>query len=217
MATILAAAPAAGERGLPRSASSCCSPPARSSRCAGAKAFDRGSLRRRVRLRLRPRLADRRDRRRLADLLPARGRLPRPGRARRHPARGRPQRDRGRGAGRSRRCDSAGSTTRPPPTSARSRAARPPNVVAERCQVVLEARSLDDARAGEVVSAMVDALTEAASDAECDVETAVERLFRGYRLAAHGAGRGDRRRGAAARSASSRPTSPPAAAATPTP
>ncbi len=57
------------------------------------------------------------------------------------------------------------------------------NVVAERCQVVLEARSLDDARAGEVVSSMVDAVAGAASDAECDVETSVERLFQGYRLA----------------------------------
>jgi tripeptide aminopeptidase len=57
------------------------------------------------------------------------------------------------------------------------------NVVAERCQVVLETRSLDEARAGEVVSRMVDAVTEAASDAECDVETSVERLFRGYKLA----------------------------------
>jgi tripeptide aminopeptidase len=56
------------------------------------------------------------------------------------------------------------------------------NVVAERCQVVLEARSLDDVRAGEVVSSMVDAIAEAASDSECDVETAVERLFRGYKL-----------------------------------
>ena len=56
------------------------------------------------------------------------------------------------------------------------------NVVAERCRVVLEARSLDDSRAGEVVSAMVDAAAEASSDAECDVETTVERLFRGYRL-----------------------------------
>jgi tripeptide aminopeptidase len=56
------------------------------------------------------------------------------------------------------------------------------NVVAERCQVVLETRSLDDSRAGEVVSSMVDLATEAASDAECDVETTVERLFRGYRL-----------------------------------
>jgi tripeptide aminopeptidase len=57
------------------------------------------------------------------------------------------------------------------------------NVVAERCHVVLEARSLDDARAGEVVSTMVDAISEAASDRECDVETTVERLFRGYKLA----------------------------------
>jgi tripeptide aminopeptidase len=57
------------------------------------------------------------------------------------------------------------------------------NVVAERCHVVLEARSLEDARAGEVVGSMVDAVTEAASDLECDVETGVERLFRGYKLA----------------------------------
>ena len=47
---------------------------------------------------------------------------------------------------------------------------------------MLEARSLDDARAGEVVSSMVDAISEAASDLECDVETTVERLFRGFRL-----------------------------------
>ena len=57
------------------------------------------------------------------------------------------------------------------------------NVVAERCTVEFEARSLDDSRAGEVVSAMVDAAAEAASDADCDVETSVERMFRGYRLA----------------------------------
>jgi tripeptide aminopeptidase len=57
------------------------------------------------------------------------------------------------------------------------------NVVAERCHVVLETRSLDDVRAGEVVSTMVDALSSAASDLECDVETVVERLFRGYKLA----------------------------------
>jgi tripeptide aminopeptidase len=56
------------------------------------------------------------------------------------------------------------------------------NVVAERCFVELETRSLDDARAGETVSEMVDALAEAASDAECDVETSVERLFQAYRL-----------------------------------
>jgi tripeptide aminopeptidase len=57
------------------------------------------------------------------------------------------------------------------------------NVVAERCKVVLEARSLDDTRAGEVVSSMVDAVTEAASEADCDVETAVERHFQSYKFA----------------------------------
>jgi tripeptide aminopeptidase len=57
------------------------------------------------------------------------------------------------------------------------------NVVADRCHVVLEARSLDDTRAGEVVSSMVDAVTEAASESDCDVETAVQRHFQGYRLA----------------------------------
>jgi tripeptide aminopeptidase len=56
------------------------------------------------------------------------------------------------------------------------------NVVAERCYVELEARSIDAERAGEVVTEMVDALTEAASDCECDVETSVERRFQGYRL-----------------------------------
>ena len=65
----------------------------------GAKAFDVGRLRSHVRLRLRPRLADRRGRRRLADLLPPRGPLPRRRRPRRHPPRGRPQRDRRRRAG----------------------------------------------------------------------------------------------------------------------
>jgi tripeptide aminopeptidase len=57
-----------------------------------------------------------------------------------------------------------------------------PNVVAERCELELEARSLDHDRASAVVAAMVDALTEAASDAECDVETTVQQQFRGYRL-----------------------------------
>jgi tripeptide aminopeptidase len=56
------------------------------------------------------------------------------------------------------------------------------NVVAERCYVELETRSIDAERAAEVVTEMVDALTEAASDRECDVETSVERLFQGYRL-----------------------------------
>jgi tripeptide aminopeptidase len=56
------------------------------------------------------------------------------------------------------------------------------NVVAERCTVELEARSLDDERAGQVVGELVDAASEAASDADCDVESSVERLWRAYRL-----------------------------------
>ena len=57
------------------------------------------------------------------------------------------------------------------------------NVVAERCYVELEARSLDEDKAGQAVTEMVDALTEASSDLECDVETNVEQLFSAYRLA----------------------------------
>jgi tripeptide aminopeptidase len=56
------------------------------------------------------------------------------------------------------------------------------NVVAERCTVELEARSLDHERAGEVVGEIVDALTAAASDTECDVELGVQEQFRAYRL-----------------------------------
>ena len=57
------------------------------------------------------------------------------------------------------------------------------NVVAERCSVELEARSLDEARAAEVASAIVDAFTEAAADGEVDVETVIEEQFRGYQHA----------------------------------
>jgi tripeptide aminopeptidase len=57
------------------------------------------------------------------------------------------------------------------------------NVVAERCVVELEARSLDHGRATDVTQAMVDAITQAAADSECDVETLVEEQFRGYRTA----------------------------------
>jgi tripeptide aminopeptidase len=56
------------------------------------------------------------------------------------------------------------------------------NVVAERCRVELEARSLDDAVASQLVGEMVDACSEAASEAKCDVECVVEQLFRAYRL-----------------------------------
>jgi tripeptide aminopeptidase len=57
------------------------------------------------------------------------------------------------------------------------------NVVAERCDVMLETRSVDHERAHLSAARIVDALTAAASDAECDVEIDVEEQFRGYKLA----------------------------------
>ena len=57
------------------------------------------------------------------------------------------------------------------------------NVVAERCDVLLECRSLDLDRARGTASGIVDALTAAATDAECDVEIDVQEQFRGYKLA----------------------------------
>ena len=56
------------------------------------------------------------------------------------------------------------------------------NVVAEHCRLELEARSLDDDRAGQLAGEMVDACSQAASETECDVETSVEQLFRAFRL-----------------------------------
>jgi tripeptide aminopeptidase len=56
------------------------------------------------------------------------------------------------------------------------------NVVAERCRVELEARSLDHERAGEMVNEIVDGLTAGASDNECDLELDVQEQLRAYRL-----------------------------------
>lgn len=56
------------------------------------------------------------------------------------------------------------------------------NVVAEHCRLELEARSLDDDKAGALAGEMVDACSQAASETECDVETSVEQLFRAFRL-----------------------------------
>ncbi len=56
------------------------------------------------------------------------------------------------------------------------------NVVAERCRLELEARSVDPEKATRTVERMVDALTDAGSDAECDVETHIEEQFRAYRI-----------------------------------
>ena len=76
----------------------------------------------------------------------------------------------------------AGASFLDPQTFTKSIGGTATNVVAERCHVELEARSLDEARAAEVASRIVDAFTEAASDGECDVETVIEELFRGYQL-----------------------------------
>ena len=93
---------------------------------AGAKAFDVERPAVGVRLRLRPRDPDRRGHHRVADLLPHRRRLPRPRRPRRHPPRGRALGDPRRRPRDRRDAARAGSTSRRPPTSARSRAGRAP-------------------------------------------------------------------------------------------
>jgi len=56
------------------------------------------------------------------------------------------------------------------------------NIVPDRCAVVAEARSHDDAKLAEVVQEMVDACTFAAALAECEVELEVEEQYRGYRF-----------------------------------
>ena len=56
------------------------------------------------------------------------------------------------------------------------------NVVAERCRVECEARSIDHDRAAAVAQEIVDAMTRAATDGACDVEIDVQELFRGFRL-----------------------------------
>ena len=56
------------------------------------------------------------------------------------------------------------------------------NVVPGRCVLEGEARSLDEARAGETIGAMVDACAWAASEHGCDVDLEVTEMFRGYRV-----------------------------------
>jgi tripeptide aminopeptidase len=58
------------------------------------------------------------------------------------------------------------------------------NVVAERCRVEAETRSLDDARVEAVATQMVDHLQDAANASECDLDVTVEHLFQGYRTRA---------------------------------
>ena len=58
------------------------------------------------------------------------------------------------------------------------------NVVAERCRLDAEVRSLDDAKASAGMREMVDTLTWAASATETDVDVSVEEQFRAYRIPA---------------------------------
>ncbi len=56
------------------------------------------------------------------------------------------------------------------------------NVVAERCTILAEARSLDERALAQQVMAMLDALTWAATESEVDLESRVVNEFTGYRL-----------------------------------
>jgi tripeptide aminopeptidase len=60
------------------------------------------------------------------------------------------------------------------------------NVVPERCAVLAEVRSHDDARAEELLGELIDCVHEAANlpECECDVDIAVQRTFQAYRIAA---------------------------------
>jgi tripeptide aminopeptidase len=55
------------------------------------------------------------------------------------------------------------------------------NVVAERCRLLAEARSLDADRVEDVIARMIDAVHDGAASAECDVDLVSEKLFDGYR------------------------------------
>jgi tripeptide aminopeptidase len=58
------------------------------------------------------------------------------------------------------------------------------NVVAERCTITAETRSLNDQVLAQQLMAMLDALTWAATEGEVDLETRVVNEFTGYRLSA---------------------------------
>jgi tripeptide aminopeptidase len=56
------------------------------------------------------------------------------------------------------------------------------NVIPERCRVVGEVRSLDEARAASFTTEMIDHLQDAADAHECDLDLTVEQMFHGYRV-----------------------------------
>jgi tripeptide aminopeptidase len=56
------------------------------------------------------------------------------------------------------------------------------NVVAGRCRIEGEARSIDESRAAETIAAMMEACTWAAGEHDCDLSFDVFEMFRGYRM-----------------------------------
>jgi tripeptide aminopeptidase len=58
------------------------------------------------------------------------------------------------------------------------------NVVAGRCRLVCEARSLDEEKVARATSDIVDACTWAATEGGCDVDIDMWEVFRSYRIAA---------------------------------
>jgi tripeptide aminopeptidase len=58
------------------------------------------------------------------------------------------------------------------------------NVIPEHCRIEAEVRSLDDARAAEVTTQIVDHLEDAANATECDLDLDVAQMFSGYRTKA---------------------------------
>jgi tripeptide aminopeptidase len=58
------------------------------------------------------------------------------------------------------------------------------NVVPEHCTVVAEVRSLDETKAEQLATEMIDHLHDAANAGECDLDLTDERMFKGYRTKA---------------------------------
>jgi tripeptide aminopeptidase len=55
------------------------------------------------------------------------------------------------------------------------------NVVADRCRIEAECRSLDPPRADTLIAELVDHVHDGANAAECDVDVMVHRIYEGYR------------------------------------
>ena len=154
-------------------------------RCSGSEEFDVVTAAERVRLRVRPRHADRRDRRRLAHPLPDRRRAPRaapptPGSARRSGAARSSPPPTAIAAMRLGRLDAETTANVGTIDGRHARSTSSPSAAA----IEAEVRSLDDDRPPTVATEIVDHLQDAANAGECDLDVNVERMFAGYRTKA---------------------------------